>query len=50
MHKKVLKEEVRRLRHELNELELKSHSKAKALKDLAEFFNSQTLPKIKQIE
>ena len=47
MHKKVLKDEVLRLRKELNESELKAHNKSVALKSLADFFNNQTLAKVR---
>ena len=47
MHKKVLKEEVLRLRNELNESEIRASNKTVALKNLADFFNNQTLAKIR---
>lgn len=47
MHKKVLKEEVLRLRKELNEAEIKAQNKTVALKSLADFFNNQTLAKVR---
>lgn len=43
MHKKVLKDEVLRLRKELNETEIRAQNKTVALKSLADFFNNQTL-------
>ena len=49
MHKKVLKDEVLRLRKELNESEIKAHNKSVALKSLADFFNNQTLAKVRQM-
>jgi len=39
-HKRVLKEEILRLRKEQNELEIKAHNKTVALKSLADFFNN----------
>lgn len=48
-HKKVLKEEIFRLRKELNEVEIKAHNKTVALKSLADFFNNQTLAKVRQM-
>jgi hypothetical protein len=47
MHKKVLKDEVLRLRKELNESEIKAQNKTLALKSLADFFNNQTLAKVR---
>ena len=47
IHKKVLKEEVLRLRQQLNDAEMKAHNKTVALKSLADFFNNQTMAKIK---
>ena len=49
MHKKVLKDEVLRLRKEVNEAEIKAQNKAVALKSLADFFNNQTLAKVRQM-
>jgi hypothetical protein len=49
MHKKVLKDEVLRLRKEVNEWELKAQNKSVALKSLADFFNNQTLAKLRQM-
>ncbi len=49
MHKKVLKDEVLRLRKELNESEIRAQNKSVALKSLADFFNNQTLAKIRQM-
>jgi chromosome segregation ATPase len=49
MHKKVLKDEVLRLRKELNEAEMKAQNKTVALKSLADFFNNQTLAKVRQM-
>ena len=40
MHKKVLKDEVLRLRKELNESEIRAQNKSVALKSLADFFNN----------
>ena len=48
-HKKVLKDEIIRLRKELNEVEIKAHNKTVALKSLADFFNNQTLAKVRQM-
>jgi len=47
MHKKVLKEEVLRLRKDVNEAEIKAQNKTVALKSLADFFNNQTLAKVR---
>jgi len=44
-----LKDEVMRLRKELNDVELKAHNKTVALKSLADFFNNQTLNKVRQM-
>lgn len=49
MHKKVLKDEVLRLRKELNESEIRAQNKSVALKSLADFFNNQTLAKVRQM-
>ncbi len=49
MHKKVLKDEVLRLRKELNESEIRASNKTVALKSLADFFNNQTLAKVRQM-
>lgn len=49
LHKKLLKEEVRKLRAELNEVQMKAQNKQVALKSLADFFNNQTLAKIRQM-
>lgn len=49
LHKKLLKEEVKKLRNELNETQLKAQNKQVALKSLADFFNNQTLAKIRQM-
>ena len=49
MHKKVLKDEVLRLRKEVNEAEIKAQNKTVALKSLADFFNNQTLAKVRQM-
>ena len=49
MHKKVLKEEVLRLRKDVNEAEIKAQNKTVALKSLADFFNNQTLAKVRQM-
>ena len=49
MHKKVLKDEVIRLRKEVNEAEIKAQNKTVALKSLADFFNNQTLAKVRQM-
>ena len=40
MHKKVLKDEVLRLRKEVNEWEMRAQNKSVALKNLADFFNN----------
>jgi hypothetical protein len=40
LHKKLFKEEVLRLRKQLNEAELKASNKEVALKSLADFFNN----------
>lgn len=48
-HKKVLKDEILRLRKELNEAEVRAHNKTVALKSLADFFNNQTLAKVRQM-
>jgi uncharacterized protein (DUF3084 family) len=40
LHKKVLKEEVIRLRKDLDEVEKKAQGKQAALKSLADFFNN----------
>lgn len=42
IHKKVLKEEVTNLRQQQNTLEIKSHSKDIAIKNLNDFFKRQT--------
>ena len=49
LHKKLFKEEVLRLRKQLNEAELKAQNKEVALKSLSDFFNNQTLAKIRQM-
>ena len=49
MHKKVLKDDVVRLRKELNESEIRAQNKTVALKSLADFFNNQTLAKVRQM-
>lgn len=49
LHKKVFKNEVLRLRKELNEAEIKAQNKTVALKSLADFFNNQTLAKVRQM-
>ena len=49
MHKKLFKEEVLRLRKQLNDAELKAQNNDVALKSLSDFFNNQTLAKIRQL-
>ena len=49
MHKKVLKDEVLRLRKEVNEWEMRAQNKSVALKNLADFFNNQTLARLRQM-
>ena len=50
MHKKVFKEEIKRLRAEVSTLDQKNSSRAAALKSLADFFNNQTMQKVREFK